>query len=173
MLALPKKPVIYRSHPQWFISMEKTGLRAKALDQINHVQWIPRWGRERIYSMIGKPAVWCVSRQRSWACPSPCSIAGLRGVDIQRSHHGHIFDLFSREGADAWFDRPEPELMPAGRSARPAAGRISKRNGHLDVWFDSGCSYVGVLEAGTTCPTGPKCTWKAATSTGAGSIHLC
>ncbi|MCA1785396.1 MAG: class I tRNA ligase family protein, partial [Desulfobacteraceae bacterium] len=47
-----KNPVIFRATPQWFISMDKLGLRKKTLEQINHVKWIPSWGKERIYSMI-------------------------------------------------------------------------------------------------------------------------
>ncbi|MBW2335800.1 MAG: class I tRNA ligase family protein, partial [Deltaproteobacteria bacterium] len=56
-----KEPVIFRATSQWFISMEKTGLRKKSLEAIDKVQWIPRWGRERIYGMIETRPDWCVS----------------------------------------------------------------------------------------------------------------
>jgi len=36
-----KKPIIFRSTEQWFISMEKNDLRKKALECINEVTWIP------------------------------------------------------------------------------------------------------------------------------------
>ena len=39
-----KKPVIFRATPQWFISMEKTGLRQKALRASIRSQWIPQLG---------------------------------------------------------------------------------------------------------------------------------
>ena len=64
-----KNPVIFRSTAQWFISMDKTGLRKKALECIDQVNWIPAWGRERIYSMIENRPDWCVSRQRVWGIP--------------------------------------------------------------------------------------------------------
>ena len=64
-----KKPVIFRATPQWFISMEKTELRRKALQAIDTVHWIPHWGRERIYGMIENRPDWCVSRQRAWGVP--------------------------------------------------------------------------------------------------------
>jgi hypothetical protein len=51
-----KRPVIFRATPQWFISMEKTGLRKKSLQAIDRVKWIPHWGRERIYRHDRKPA---------------------------------------------------------------------------------------------------------------------
>ena len=47
-----KTPVIFRATPQWFISMEQAGLRAKALEEIGKVAWTPAWGEQRIYSMI-------------------------------------------------------------------------------------------------------------------------
>jgi isoleucyl-tRNA synthetase len=45
-------PIIFRATEQWFISMEKNGLRKNALKSINEVTWIPPWGRDRIYGMV-------------------------------------------------------------------------------------------------------------------------
>ena len=64
-----KKPVIFRATEQWFISMETNDLRAKSLEHINEVKWVPHWGRERIYGMIENRPDWCVSRQRNWGVP--------------------------------------------------------------------------------------------------------
>ncbi len=64
-----KKPVIFRATEQWFISMENNALRRKALDWIDRVEWIPGWGRDRIYNMIANRPDWCISRQRSWGVP--------------------------------------------------------------------------------------------------------
>ncbi len=64
-----KQPIIFRATEQWFISMEKNGLRQKALAAIEQVTWIPRWGRERIYQMVERRPDWCISRQRSWGVP--------------------------------------------------------------------------------------------------------
>jgi isoleucyl-tRNA synthetase len=33
--------VIFRATPQWFISMEQQGLRARALEEIARVRWTP------------------------------------------------------------------------------------------------------------------------------------
>jgi len=57
-----KQPIIFRSTEQWFISMEKNDLRKKALAAINEVQWIPAWGRDRIYGMVENRPDWCISR---------------------------------------------------------------------------------------------------------------
>src|SRR3989337_1556779 len=64
-----KKPVIFRATEQWFISMETGDLRKKALEAIETVSWIPRWGRDRIHGMISVRPDWCISRQRTWGVP--------------------------------------------------------------------------------------------------------
>src|SRR3972149_6020666 len=43
-----KNPTIFRATEQWFISMEKNGLRQRGLEEIRKVKWIPPWGEERI-----------------------------------------------------------------------------------------------------------------------------
>ena len=63
-----KKPVIYRTTPQWFISMEKNNLREKALKGINSTNWMPPSSKNRIKKMVSDRPDWCVSRQRSWGC---------------------------------------------------------------------------------------------------------
>ncbi|MBF0531319.1 MAG: isoleucine--tRNA ligase, partial [Deltaproteobacteria bacterium] len=143
-----KKPVIYRSTPQWFISMEKNDLRQKALKAIDQVRWVPKWGRDRIYQMIENRPDWCVSRQRAWGVP----ITVLYCRDCRKWIYtpaimDHLYQLFVKEGADAWFDRPESELVPPGTVCPHCGGRqFEKETDILDVWFDSGCSYAGTLE---------------------------
>ena len=64
-----KNPIIFRATEQWFISMDKSGLRQKALAEIDRVKWIPHWGHDRIYGMIQNRPDWCISRQRAWGVP--------------------------------------------------------------------------------------------------------
>ena len=45
-----KTPIIFRAVEQFFISMDK--LRPQALEQIDKVQWLPAWGRNRIYGTV-------------------------------------------------------------------------------------------------------------------------
>jgi len=144
-----KQPIIFRSTPQWFISMEKNDLRAKALKAIDQVRWIPRWGRDRIYLMIENRPDWCISRQRSWGVPITvvyCDKCGewLLTPEIME----RVANLFEREGADAWFDRPVEDFLPAGLACPKCQGTaFTKETDILDVWFDSGVSFVGTLEA--------------------------
>jgi isoleucyl-tRNA synthetase len=146
-----KNPVIFRATPQWFISMDNNddkSLRSQALREIENVKWHPNWGAGRMANMFKGRPDWCVSRQRSWGVPIPvfycqkCSepIADKKIVD-------HVADIFAKETADAWYNRPESELLPEGFKCPKCNGAdFSKETDILDVWFDSGSSCVAVLE---------------------------
>ncbi len=143
-----KKPIVFRATEQWFISMEANGLRQQSLEAINDVQWIPRWGRERIYGMIENRPDWCVSRQRSWGVPITvfyCEQCGEALADGRTMHH--VADLFEGGGSDLWFEKEAAELLPAGTTcAQCGHGSFRKESDILDVWFDSGVSHAAVLE---------------------------
>lgn len=143
-----KQPVIFRATEQWFISMEKNDLRQKVLQAIDEVQWVPAWGRDRIYQMIENRPDWCISRQRAWGVPITvftCSQCG--GLLASPEIFAHVVKLFEAEGADCWFDRPADQLLPEGTVCPQCSGRtFAKENDILDVWFDSGVSHAAVLE---------------------------
>ena len=143
-----KKPVIYRATHQWFISMENTGLRRNALEAIDTVTWIPRWGRDRIYGMIQHRPDWCISRQRSWGVP----ITALRCKDCDETvAPKELFEkaarLFEDKGADVWFEAEASELVPEGLVCPSCkSSSFVKETDILDVWFDSGVSWAAVCE---------------------------
>jgi isoleucyl-tRNA synthetase len=150
-----KNPVVFRATPQWFISMDEVagdpnakGLRQRALDEIKKVNWHPGWGEGRMANMFKGRPDWCVSRQRFWGVPIPVfycqscdeAIADPKIID-------HVADIFAKETADAWYARPESELLPEGFTCPKCNGAdFSKETDILDVWFDSGSSCVAVLE---------------------------
>jgi isoleucyl-tRNA synthetase len=144
-----KEPVLYRATHQWFISMEKTGLRESALQAIDSVKWIPKWGRDRIYGMIEHRPDWCISRQRSWGVP----ITAMRCADCgEIVAPPELFDkaagLFEVNGADVWFRADAAELAPEGLKCSACGGAaMTKETDILDVWFDSGVSWAAVCEA--------------------------
>jgi isoleucyl-tRNA synthetase len=143
-----KKPVIFRSTEQWFISMEKNGLRQKALDAINKVTWIPSWGQERISNMIANRPDWCISRQRSWGVPITMFFCKECGhIVISQEIIDHVASMVEKSGADVWFSESEENLLPSGtRCPECGADRFRKETDILDVWFDSGVSYAAVME---------------------------
>jgi len=143
-----KKPIIFRATEQWFISMEKNDLRAKSLAEINNVNWIPKWGRERIYGMIENRPDWCVSRQRSWGVPITafyCKSCGEVLADGKIMHH--VADLFDEHSSDIWYDWEASRFLPEG-TVCPSCGKgdFDKETDILDVWFDSGVSHAAVCE---------------------------
>jgi len=143
-----KDPVIFRATPQWFISMDQTGLREKTLRAIDRVRWIPKWGRERIYGMIENRPDWCVSRQRSWGVPivvlycEKCETVLINLETIDR-----VCALFKENGADIWFEMDVKDILPNGAVCQRCGNKTFKKEDDiLDVWFDSGVSHVAVLE---------------------------
>lgn len=141
-----KKPVIFRATEQWFISMDKKGLRRDALAEIKKVDWIPKWGMERIYSMIENRPDWCVSRQRTWGVPIPafyckeCSHILLDEEIIET-----IADKMEKSGADIWFS-DEAILPEATACSQCGCTEFRKETDILDVWFDSGVSSRAVIK---------------------------
>ena len=144
-----KHPVIFRATDQWFVSMETNELRKKALDEIDHrVQWIPKWGRDRIFGMVKNRPDWCLSRQRVWGVPIPgfsCRKCG--DVLFSAELVEHVAKLVEKDGADVWFAREPADLMPAGTACRKCGSRdFDKEKDILDVWFESGVSHAAVLK---------------------------
>jgi isoleucyl-tRNA synthetase len=142
-----KQPIIFRATEQWFISMEANDLRRKALEAIDRVTWVPRWGRERIYQMVERRPDWCISRQRAWGVPivafhcQECGAALLTPAILQG-----IIQRVRQEGMDFWFETPAAELLPPGTACACGASDFKKETDILDVWFDSGVSWAAVLE---------------------------
>ena len=134
-------------NPQSAIPNTKS-LRAEALEEISRVKWHPAWGEGRMANMFKGRPDWCVSRQRSWGVPIPVfycqacdeAIADPKIID-------HVADIFAKETADAWYARPESELLPDGfKCPKCESADFRKETDILDVWFDSGSSCVAVLE---------------------------
>ncbi len=141
------KPILFRATPQWFISLDRDGYRARALDAIRKVRWIPAWGEERISNMVKDRPDWCISRQRDWGVPIVAFYcAACDEILLDRDIIHHVAAIFDDEGADAWYAHPASELLPEGTRCRKCgAADFRQEYNILDVWFDSGSTHLAAL----------------------------
>ena len=138
-------PTIFRATEQWFASIE--GFRKQALEEINKTEFIPSWGKDRIYNMVADRSDWCISRQRTWGVPIPifyCSDCGKEVINEKTINH--IKELFREHGSDIWFAKDAMDLIPEGLKCEHCSGeKFTKETDIMDVWFDSGSSHRAVL----------------------------
>ncbi|MCU0081760.1 isoleucine--tRNA ligase [Streptococcus danieliae] len=139
-----KKPIIWRAVPQWFASV--SDFRQEILDQIDQVQFHMDWGRTRLYNMIRDRGDWVISRQRAWGVPLPIFYAEDGTAIMETETIENVAQLFEEHGASVWWAREAKELLPEGYS-HPGSpnGVFTKETDIMDVWFDSGSSWNGVL----------------------------
>ncbi|HEU0282849.1 MAG TPA: class I tRNA ligase family protein, partial [Gallionella sp.] len=161
-----KTPIIFRSTPQWFISMDNvaypmaaeaeklvregrsrathdgTTLRDLANCAVEKTEFFPAWGRARLEAMIRNRPDWCVSRQRNWGVPMPFFVH-------RETMHPHprtpelleqVAQRVERDGIEAWFDLNSVDLLGE------EAAHYRKLTDTLDVWFDSGVTHASVLQ---------------------------
>ncbi len=146
------KPVIFRATPQWFCSIEP--IRKDLLNEIERIQWLPSWGKEKMVNMIKDRADWCISRQRVWGVPLPIIYNEDGSPILEEVVFAHIQELFRQYGSNVWFEREAKDLLPEGyTNPKSPNGLFTKEKDIMDVWFDSGSSWNGVLnERGMSCP---------------------
>ena len=135
-----KVPIIFRAMDQFFIRMDE--LRPEALRAIDQVKWLPPWGRNRIYGTVETRPDWCISRQRSWGVPLPAFYDPDGKAILDPALINKVADLVAQHGTNIWFDADDTTIndaldLPAG---------TTRRNDTLDVWIDSGVSWLAVVQ---------------------------
>ena len=145
------KPVIFRATPQWFASIDP--IKDDILDAISKTTWNPKWGDVRISNMIKDRHDWCISRQRAWGVPIPIFYAENGEPVLDQKVFAHIADLFGEFGSNIWFQKEAKELLPEGYT-HPGSpnGIFTKEKDIMDVWFDSGSSYMLLKRRGLSYP---------------------
>ena len=140
-------PIIFRATEQWFMSIDKDGLRQKLMDNLSHVKFYPAGGEERMRSMIALRPDWCLSRQRFWG--TPVTILYCKKCGKPQINHD-LFEFIKaramKEGSDFWFTDEVEKLMPQGYACECGCHEFRKETDILDVWLDSGVSWAAVLK---------------------------
>ena len=137
-----KSPTAFRVTPQWFIDMDKAGLRTQALESIKHIRWVPTWGEERINGMIEGRPDWCISRQRTWGVPITLFVHRT-SEQLHPDTDALMYkaaDLIEEHGIDCWYEDDIYQRLGVDASEYTRVKDI------LDVWFDSGVSHRCVLD---------------------------
>lgn len=139
-------PILFRATEQWFISLDS--LRKEALQEIKRVQWLPKWGEDRMHNMIESRPDWTISRQRVWGVPITAFYCKQCKEFLRDDRiFDFVADIYEKEGADAWYTYPAEKLLPEGVQCQNCNSTdFEKGFDILDVWFDSGCSHAAVMD---------------------------
>lgn len=140
-----KKPIIFRATSQWFCSIDK--IREDLLKELEeNVEFHTNWGKSRIYNMIKERGDWCISRQRVWGVPIPIFYNEDGSAIVDYDIMMHVANLFREHGSNIWFEKSALELLPEGyTNSLSPNNKFTKEEDIMDVWFDSGTSFAGVL----------------------------
>jgi isoleucyl-tRNA synthetase len=147
-----KTPIIFRAVDQWFVSLDKSGVRDTALSEISSIAknqgWIPAWGEARIRGAVESRPDWCISRQRSWGVPIPAFYDAKKKAYLDAGVARAIADKIAQHGTNFWYEASTEQILdgvtlPAGW---PAASELTCGRDTLDVWIDSGSTQAAVLK---------------------------
>ena len=156
-----KNPVIFRATAQWFIGMDRQGLRGRAEAAAHGVRWLPAWGETRMAQMVANHPEWCVSRQRVWGTPIPAVVCSACNQTFLDPTLARTFAAAMRarpfeagNASDLWWTEPLAAFAPPGLACPHCGGTaLEKERNIVDIWFESGVTWRGVLvERGLSYP---------------------
>ena len=151
-----KTPVVFRALDQWFVGLDRAGLRERALAAVGQVKWIPASGENRIRAALEGRPDWCISRQRAWGVPIPAFSSPSTGESyLDAGVVRHVAQQISARGGDWWWAASVEEVLAGAPVPADWPKDLRKGGDTLDVWIDSGSSHLAV------CAKHPDLHWPA------------
>lgn len=132
-------PVYYKLTEQFFLDL--SNLKDLALNQLDSVDLSGDKWKKRLENMLNNRDRWCLSRQRKWGFPLAVFLKDGNPY-LNPELEDHLLNLFLQFGSDVWFNFSEDELLPLKFKNLG----LVKCDHTLDVWFDSGVSWLSVVE---------------------------
>ena len=144
-----KNPVVFRTTEQWFLRITDE-LRGSLASRIDETRWVPPEGKNRIGAMVKNRPDWCLSRQRVWGTPIPVLYSAATGEAVlDDAVLGALEKKAAESGTDFWFEKWGETLTRADWPFLPdhpaLKGGFKRESDILDVWLDSGVSWLAVL----------------------------
>ncbi|CAL8080426.1 unnamed protein product [Calicophoron daubneyi] len=142
-------PVITRLSEQWFVDTAKLSTPAK--EAYEKVNVIPASQKASMYPFISSRPSWCISRQRVWGVPIPVLFTlHNRSPIVDPEFVEYIANRVAESGSDFWFSEPLSQMVPSAfwKKWGLTAEQVIKSTDVFDVWFDSGLSWLCVLQGG-------------------------
>jgi isoleucyl-tRNA synthetase len=131
-------PVYYKLTEQFFLDLKD--LKESALQKMESVDWGEKRWENRMRNMLNLRDRWCLSRQRKWGFPLAVFLKDGKPF-LNTELEEHLYNLFSEFGSDVWFNSTEDRLLPEKFKGMD----LVKCQHTLDVWFDSGVSWLSVV----------------------------
>lgn len=131
------EPIIYRATPQWFFAISK--IKKTILEALKDVRSFPEWGHKRLTKMIENRNDWTISRQRTWGVPIIVFYdQNQKPILNNEEVFDFVINLVKKHGTDIWWSSTADQLLPSKYRHK----NWTKETDIMDVWFDSGCSFL-------------------------------
>ena len=134
-----KQPVVIRATAQWFADVGK--IKDIALGALTRVRFVPESGRSRLESFVRGRSEWCISRQRSWGVPIPALYDEKGNAIMTEESIEHIISVMQERTSQGWFS---DDADDAAWIAPGLHGNYRRGTDTMDVWFDSGTSWMEI-----------------------------
>jgi len=143
-----KKPVIYRATKQWFINIQD--IQDNILTTLkNDVKSSNIKTTDRIVEMIKNRKEWCISRQRVWGLPIIIIYDENKKPILDLDLIENIINIIKVEGINVWFEKEATYFLTSKYDKKLT---YTKEHDTLDVWFDSGSSFLLLKENNLNYP---------------------